>query len=119
MIETQAGDVNAYLLSDAIDVADGQGMPPLMRASIGGHAEAARLLIENGSANLDRLDQADMPSLYRALVEGLRYILGHPLLPGLYALDWGMTVCARTSHGGRRSRQQLGLPDLTKQLVDR
>ena len=27
-----------------------------------------------------------------SLVEGLRYILDHPLLPGLYALDWGLTL---------------------------
>jgi hypothetical protein len=25
------------------------------------------------------------------MVEGVRYILSHPLLPGLYALDWGFT----------------------------
>ena len=25
------------------------------------------------------------------MVEGIRYIAGHPLLPGLYALDWGFT----------------------------
>jgi len=31
-------------------------------------------------------------SRYLSLIEGVRYILGHPLLPGLYALDWGMTV---------------------------
>lgn len=28
----------------------------------------------------------------RSCAEGLRYILHHPLLPGLYVLDWGMTV---------------------------
>jgi hypothetical protein len=33
-----------------------------------------------------------MSSRCNAVVEGLRYILGHPLLPGLYALDWGMTA---------------------------
>lgn len=33
-----------------------------------------------------------MGSRCRAVAEGLRYILGHPLLPGLYALDWGMTA---------------------------
>jgi len=27
-----------------------------------------------------------------SLVEGVRYILDHPLLPGLYALDWGLTL---------------------------
>ena len=27
-----------------------------------------------------------------SLVEGVRYILNHPLLPGLYALDWGLTL---------------------------
>ena len=27
----------------------------------------------------------------KKMVEGLRYIMGHPLLPGLYALDWGFT----------------------------
>ena len=31
-------------------------------------------------------------SRVRAMVDGLRYIMGHPLLPGLYALDWGFTV---------------------------
>mmetsp|Transcript_6291 Transcript_6291/g.10445 ORF Transcript_6291/g.10445 Transcript_6291/m.10445 type:complete len:237 (-) Transcript_6291:72-782(-) len=29
---------------------------------------------------------------YSSLIEGFRYIMGHPLLPGLYALDWGMTL---------------------------
>ena len=33
-----------------------------------------------------------MASRCNAVIEGLRYILGHPLLPGLYALDWGMTA---------------------------
>lgn len=33
-----------------------------------------------------------MASRCSAVAEGLRYILGHPLLPGLYALDWGMTA---------------------------
>ena len=28
----------------------------------------------------------------RMMMEGLRYILAHPLLPGLYLLDWGMTL---------------------------
>ena len=28
----------------------------------------------------------------RALLDGLSYIFRHPLLPGLYALDWGMTL---------------------------
>ena len=27
----------------------------------------------------------------RRMVEGVKYIAGHPLLPGLYALDWGFT----------------------------
>eukprot|EP00472_Partenskyella_glossopodia_P011934 CAMPEP_0197538724 /NCGR_PEP_ID=MMETSP1318-20131121/60439_1 /TAXON_ID=552666 /ORGANISM="Partenskyella glossopodia, Strain RCC365" /LENGTH=347 /DNA_ID=CAMNT_0043097215 /DNA_START=105 /DNA_END=1148 /DNA_ORIENTATION=- len=29
---------------------------------------------------------------WKALIEGVRYILGHPLLPGLYVLDWSMTL---------------------------
>ena len=33
-----------------------------------------------------------MGSRCRSVYDGLRYILGHPLLPGLYALDWGMTA---------------------------
>ena len=33
-----------------------------------------------------------MASRCNSVAEGLRYILGHPLLPGLYALDWGMTA---------------------------
>jgi hypothetical protein len=28
----------------------------------------------------------------RSLLDGLAYIFRHPLLPGLYALDWGMTL---------------------------
>ena len=32
-----------------------------------------------------------------SMVEGVRYIFSHPLLPGLYALDWGFT-CASGSH---------------------
>lgn len=31
-------------------------------------------------------------SRVRSCVEGLQYIFHHPLLPGLYVLDWGMTV---------------------------
>lgn len=33
-----------------------------------------------------------MKSRCTSVYEGLQYILGHPLLPGLYALDWGMTA---------------------------
>jgi hypothetical protein len=33
-----------------------------------------------------------MGSRCRSVYDGLRYILSHPLLPGLYALDWGMTA---------------------------
>lgn len=33
-----------------------------------------------------------MASRCKSVFEGLQYILGHPLLPGLYALDWGMTA---------------------------
>lgn len=31
-------------------------------------------------------------SVRAAVGEGLHFIVSHPLLPGLYALDWGMTA---------------------------
>ncbi len=37
-------------------------------------------------------ERATLRSRLAALVEGFHYIAGHKLLPGLYALDWGMTV---------------------------
>ena len=33
-----------------------------------------------------------MRSRCRAVQEGLQFIVNHELLPGLYALDWGMTA---------------------------
>ena len=41
-----------------------------------------------------RKKRAEGPFRHRMgmMLEGLRYILGHPLLPGLYLLDWGMTL---------------------------
>ena len=35
---------------------------------------------------------ASMCTRYRAMLAGVAYIVRHPLLPGLYALDWGMTA---------------------------
>ena len=40
-----------------------------------------------------------LASRYASLCEGVQYILHHPLLPGLYSLDWGMTVRAARTDG--------------------
>mmetsp|Transcript_11169 Transcript_11169/g.22558 ORF Transcript_11169/g.22558 Transcript_11169/m.22558 type:complete len:308 (-) Transcript_11169:595-1518(-) len=44
-----------------------------------------------GRSPLRTVTRAWVGGLWR-MVEGIRYIIGHPLLPGLYALDWGFTA---------------------------
>ena len=41
-----------------------------MRATIGGHTAIVRLLLERPDVALDAVDQAGMPALFRACVEG-------------------------------------------------
>jgi MFS family permease len=38
------------------------------------------------------MEKKTVRSAARSLLDGLAYIFRHPLLPGLYALDWGMTL---------------------------
>ena len=45
-----------------------------------------------------------------SLVEGVRYILNHPLLPGLYALDWGLTLFTFYRELVRLDRSHYTLP---------
>ena len=43
---------------------------------------------ESGKA----LDSKDKTNIHRNLVEGFKYVITHPILPGLYILDIGVTV---------------------------
>jgi len=43
---------------------------------------------ESGKA----LDSKDKTNIHRNLVEGFKYVIAHPILPGLYILDIGVTV---------------------------
>jgi MFS family permease len=54
-------------------------LPLLIRVT--GHAEGAPTAPGKGARAAVSL-----------LSDGIRYILAHPLLPGLYALDWGLTL---------------------------
>jgi ENTS family enterobactin (siderophore) exporter len=57
-------------------------LPSLIRA----HGHAA------GGAHAP--DPLRRPSAVEQTVEGFRYVAKHPILPGLYLLDWGMTVAS-------------------------
>ena len=61
-------------------------------SSGGGSAGAGAASSETGgsSSALGTISRAWIAGL-RSMVEGVRYICAHPLLPGLYALDWGFT----------------------------
>eukprot|EP00966_Prymnesium_polylepis_P156098 3606851-Prymnesium_polylepis.1 len=74
----------AFLLG-ALSYAPAALLPLLITAP--GHADGATATPAKGGA-----------AAVASLVEGVRYILNHPLLPGLYALDWGMTLCAAPAH---------------------
>ena len=68
----------AFLLA-ALAYAPAALLPLVIRAE--GRAEGAEAATSQGGR-----------AAVSSLVEGVRYILGHPLLPGLYALDWGLTL---------------------------
>jgi len=50
------------------------------------------LIHANCHPEVSAAEKAAATSRWVKCREGLAYIMGHPLLPGLYTLDWGMTV---------------------------
>merc|ERR1712185_660546 len=55
---------------------------------MGAHATAT---ISSSSGLISSVTRAWAAGL-QSMLEGVRYICSHPLLPGLYALDWGFTT---------------------------
>ena len=95
VLTQQAGDMLAPLLFAAVgsgfaSLAPSFGVAAAAYAPAGALALAikapGRAAAKAGSGGLGPAAAA------RSLVEGVRYIFGHPLLPGLYALDWAMTL---------------------------
>ena len=95
VLTQQAGDMLAPLLFAAVgsgfaSLAPSFGVAAAAYAPAGALALAikapGRAAAKAGGGGLGPAAAA------RSLVEGVRYIFGHPLLPGLYALDWAMTL---------------------------
>ena len=89
----QAGEVFAPVLFGA--AAMFPSLAPAFFLGALSYAPAALLPLYIGASGLANGATVSVKGGFAAiasLVEGVRYILGHPLLPGLYVLDWGMTL---------------------------
>jgi len=92
-----SGTLTPSFAAAALSFAAAAGLPRLIRADTNptrreGAAALPRVTaVGRGvSTSLQLISGAWLAGL-QSMVEGVRYIMRHPLLPGLYALDWGFT----------------------------
>lgn len=89
-----AGEVVAPILFAA--VAAFPSLAPAFLLAALAYAPAAllpmRIKVSGRAAGAARAPTLSGWVAVASLLEGVKYIFGHPLLPGLYALDWGLTL---------------------------
>jgi len=101
---------------------DGGGSKPELGSERHKNEDEAKMIPSHDGSPAGYEQKQPKPTLasrYAALIEGVRYILGHPLLPGLYALDWGMTLVSFyrelfpmfVAHLLTEGRDELGLSE--------